>query len=82
MVVAVVVVEVADVVAGAVGGCGWAAAVAATESFLAASCEADGEVLVSSCFMSWSQTPELCRERASRAELLLRLRAWPRLQCG
>lgn len=59
---------------------GWDWGAAATESFFApgvTSWAAADEALESSCFMSWSQTPELCSERASRAELWPRLRAWP-----
>lgn len=70
-----------DVGVGPDGGWDWGAA--ATESFFApgeASWVAAAEALVSSCFMSWSQTPELCKERASRAELCPRQRAWPLLQ--
>lgn len=54
----------------------WDWGVAATQSFFTpgeVSWVAAGEALASSCFLSWSQTPELCSERVSRAEL------WPRL---
>lgn len=72
---------VVEVAAGAGAGGDWDWGAATTESVFApveASWVAAAGALVSSCFMSWSQAPELCRERASRAELWPRLRAWPR----